>query len=65
MRIALWFDRCARAKGGSTLPMSGPITRRWYPTPWDDPQADAIDALDGAELMPVTPITSMSHERAA
>jgi hypothetical protein len=45
--------------------MSGPITRRWYPTPWDDLQADAIDALDGEELMPVTPITSMSHEPAA
>ena len=51
MRIALWFDRCARAKGGSTMPMSGPITRRSYMIPGDDFQDGAIDTPDGENLM--------------
>jgi hypothetical protein len=42
-------------------PNHAPIT----PDPWDDLQAAAIEAPEGENLMPVTPITSMSHELAA
>jgi hypothetical protein len=48
------------------MPVTAITSMRRSPRlPGDDLQADAIDAPEGEELMPVTPITSMSHELAA
>jgi hypothetical protein len=47
------------ARRESTMPMSGPTTRRSHPISGDGLQAGAIDASEGENLMLVTPIASM------
>jgi hypothetical protein len=41
------------------MPPGGPRNATIVHDPWDDLQADVIDAPEGGELMPVTMITSM------